>query len=679
TTTTDNKSKKLQNKSQKTMALASFAEEGRTSNLWDFNELEVDTLPDPEIAAMPIESQENELLSQLLYCFTGIRVSFIVPIPSDPDDSLAKYKTEFMIHKGVDTSLAELMRQALPLASHFVGIQKMMADMEGQGQVINALNAALLDVSQDFYHLINQTDDELARNQLTMQKLVYYMRPTIVMMQEIWTTLLGLRKAELRGAGVLTHLHGRIKRLEGDSEIQAVIIGLMRKAAEPYMRMLQLWIQKGVIVDRQQEFLVVDSEGEHCSQKLDHDSDVYWAKRYTLRKENTPSFLEKYSEKILRTGKYLNVVRQCGKRVMPTQQMHLEFDPISDQKHVSVINEAYYFSARMLMDVLLTENDLMGHLQSVKRYLLLSQGDFTMQFMDACEDELAKNVDFVVPLTLKNLLGMTLRISSARDDPHMDHLQCELLPYDLVTQMSKIMDKKETNWMMLDALDLTGLECFAFSYQVNWPVSLVLNHLAIFKYQMLFRQLFYCKHVERQLCKIWKENSNAKKASIKGSTQLFRSAFALRQRMLNAIQNLEYYMMIEIIEPNWYIFIKKMQAVENVDNVLQLHEDFIDSCLKNCMLSESSHLNRAIFEMCKVCLKFCEFIQLENFHKPANNFSDRVKGFDSEFTGSLVSFLKQIQAMAKENTAERFMNLVYRINFNGYYTDSMQGVSKKDA
>lgn len=56
-------------------------------------------------------------------------------------------------------------------------------------------------------------------------------------------------------------------------------------------------------------------------------------------------------------------------------------------------------------------------------------------------------------------------------------------------------------WQTTDRLDLTGLECFAFSYEVKWPVSLVLNHLSITKYQMLFRQLFYCKHVERQLCK----------------------------------------------------------------------------------------------------------------------------------------------------------------------------------
>jgi len=111
------------------------------------------------------------------------------------------------------------------------------------------------------------------------------------------------------------------------------------------------------------------------------------------------------------------------------------------------------------------------------------------------------------------------------------------------------------------------------------------------------------------ICRIWKENSIAKKFSPQAA-ELYRSAFTLRQRMMNAIQNLEYYMMIEIIEPNWHIFIEKMKKVENVDNVLRLHQDFLDSCLKNCMLTESSEMNRSIFKLCNVCLKFCDFIQV---------------------------------------------------------------------
>ncbi|KRK06576.1 gamma-tubulin complex component 2 homolog isoform X2 [Drosophila yakuba] len=653
-------------------------DEYRTHLLWDYYKVDGNKLPKTEIAALPLSSQENLLLDELLHCLTGVRENLLVPRQPDPTTvGLAKFETGFDIHMQLDRSLAELVKDILPLASYFMGMQKIVTATNGQGQVMNSLNEALQDLTHDFYLLIVQAEQELRQHRLTLQKLLYYLQPTLWVMEEIWTSLVDIQLSDYRDAAVLTYLHERIKRLEGDRAAQQLIIGLARKAAEPYMRMLQMWIQKGVIVDRNQEFLVEDNEVIHRDELPEHYSDDYWERRYNVRRDHIPSFLEKYSDKILRTGKYLNVIRQCGKRVMPTQEMHLEFDPTSE-RHVSVINDAYYFAARMLLDVLLTENDLMGHLQSVKRYLLLNQGDFTMQFMDACEDELTKNVDHVLPMTLENLLGLTLRLSSARNDPYKDDLHCELLPYDLVTQMSKIMNQKEEYWQAQPRLDLSGLECFAFTYEVKWPCSLVLNHISISKYQMLFRQLFYCKHVERQLCKIWKENSIAKKFSPQAA-ELYRSAFTLRQRMMNAIQNLEYYMMIEIIEPNWHIFIEKMKTVENVDNVLRLHQDFLDSCLKNCMLTESSHLNRAIFKICKICLKFCEFIQLETSLDPADTFSERVKRFDLEFTGLLISFLKQINNMAKKNTADCFMNLVHRINFNAFYSDQMDKMCAKDA
>lgn len=107
---------------------------------------------------------------------------------------------------------------------------------------------------------------------------------------------------------------------------------------------------------------------------------------------------------------------------------------------------------------------------------------------------------------------------------------------------------------------------------------------------------------------MWKENSNAKKSAPE-TAELYRSAFALRQRMMNAIQNIEYYMMIEVIEPNWHIFTEKMSRVENVDDVLFIHQDFLDLCLKNCMLTDANLL-RSIMKMCHICLRFCEFIQV---------------------------------------------------------------------
>lgn len=44
--------------------------------------------------------------------------------------------------------------------------------------------------------------------------------------------------------------------------------------------------------------------------------------------------------------------------------------------------------------------------------------------------------------------------------------------------------------------------------------SLLLCRKALTRYQMLFRHMFYCKHVERQLCNVWVSNKTAKQGSL---------------------------------------------------------------------------------------------------------------------------------------------------------------------
>ena len=45
------------------------------------------------------------------------------------------------------------------------------------------------------------------------------------------------------------------------------------------------------------------------------------------------------------------------------------------------------------------------------------------------------------------------------------------------------------------------------------------------------------------------------------SARRFAGAFTLRQRMLNFVQNIQYYMMFEVMEPTWHILEKNLKSV----------------------------------------------------------------------------------------------------------------------
>ena len=44
---------------------------------------------------------------------------------------------------------------------------------------------------------------------------------------------------------------------------------------------------------------------------------------------------------------------------------------------------------------------------------------------------------------------------------------------------------------------------------------------------------------------------------------------------------------IQVLEPNWESMVTKIRSgrVTNVDHVLEIHSDFLSTCLNDCMLS----------------------------------------------------------------------------------------------
>jgi gamma-tubulin complex component 2 len=60
------------------------------------------------------------------------------------------------------------------------------------------------------------------------------------------------------------------------------------------------------------QFLVKDNEViQKEDMPVDYSAD-YWDKKYSIEREKIPKFLESVADIILKAGKYLNVIRQCG-------------------------------------------------------------------------------------------------------------------------------------------------------------------------------------------------------------------------------------------------------------------------------------------------------------------------------------------------------------------------------
>ncbi|KAG7275881.1 hypothetical protein CRUP_033294 [Coryphaenoides rupestris] len=409
---------------------------------------------------------------------------------------------------------------------------------------------------------------------------------------------------------------------------------------------------------------------------------AFMVEEHELQKEKIQ---EDYNNKYWDQRKYLNVVRECGWDVTCLEAKEVLYT-LKERDYVEQIEKAYNCASKhyFLMDkgdfvvhfMDLTEDELKKPVDlivpsrleallelalrmstantdpfkdNLKHYFLMDKGDFVVHFMDLTEDELKKPVDLIVPSRLEALLELALRMSTANTDPFKDNLKIELMPHNVITQLLRVL-------------------------AIETKQEKAVSH-ALTRYQMLFRHIFYCKHVERLLCNV------------------FSAAFALRQRMLNFVQNIQYYMMFEVMEPTWH--------ASNIDDVLCHHTSFLDNCLKDCMLT-NQELLRIFSRLMSDCITFTSHMQcfaksmsldrlsLEHAaadaaHKPSlksaaeladalqagGGFEAAIGRFDSNFSSLLLDLLDKLNIYSTNDCEHSMINIMYRLDFNGFYTERL--------
>ena len=441
----------------------------------------------------------------------------------------------------------------------------------------------------------------------------------------------------------------------GDRKVHALYSYLLSKSSVPTFNMLTRWVHYGDVDDQYSEFMISVNQEQSRADLLADFNTKYWASRYTVRGEMVPVFLQRAAEKILTTGKYLNVLRGCGvvgeQRLKESRKvwMHMMMKSNSgtngnsgtsggsggsssvavsvagmvgekknrqdqqnqgdkrenaqgtgenatterkeeedeqkwaerrklhydsgERANIDSIENAYHFSSKALLDLLLEDHQLLPRLRSLKHYFLVDQGDFFVHFMDAAEDELRRSTAEISSVRLDFLLESSVRQSISEHDVYRTDLKCALLPYTLIQHLELVQQlsgeegsstgRRDVNgglsssrFQGMDSIEdtrrklllvrrnqqLKGMEAFALDYDISWPLSIVISRKELTKYQLIFRHLFFCNHVKRQLSKTWLSHQTLKELDLR---QMLAPTYTLRHRMLHFIQNLLYYMMVE--------------------------------------------------------------------------------------------------------------------------------------
>lgn len=100
------------------------------------------------LAGVPVLSQENIVVEELLYLFSGIPGNYIVHRPTKE-----MYEPRsFIISEDVDDALQQIIQQMLPLASNYSIVRRFIENIDmWSGQILHALVAAIEILLKDYY------------------------------------------------------------------------------------------------------------------------------------------------------------------------------------------------------------------------------------------------------------------------------------------------------------------------------------------------------------------------------------------------------------------------------------------------------------------------------------------------------------------------------------------------
>jgi gamma-tubulin complex component 2 len=596
-----------------------------------------------------------------------------------------------------DAAVPALASRVLALADNHLAVcafvERTRLAADAPGDVLQALGVALGELLADYRAFVLRLESELREGKLGLQRLLFYVQPSMRSMA-LLRRVASCVDGKIGGAA-LDAVYSLAAAHVGSADARAVLAFVVGRTAAPVLDAVQMWMCDGLLDDAYAEFFVEEAPRANTTGKM-------WDHRYSVNHDNLPAFLAPFVANILRAGKYFNVMRDSASSasspadvaiavrdagasdVFASNRARIDMDgdillgPDAARRLAAFVDRAYHFSSSRLLSHLREGVKVLARLQSIKRYFMMEHGDFVVHFFDAAHDELAKPMQQASVNKLSSLLELSVRTSVSAADPFHDDLSCKLFDSDLTSQIIGGATGTNSATAPGQSPPLTGYDVFSLTYAVAWPMNLIVSEMEILKYQLLFRYLFHCKHVERELEGCWRSL-----AQVKGANRVLRGVFArtfaLRHRMLQFLRNILYYVVADVLEPNWQRFEEAYKSSETIDEIMGHHATFLDACMSQCLLSNEQHL-RVLHSVTRVCLLFAGYT--DHFTRDLTNgtpardiakeMADRgyettIAKFETTFDTNLRSLLGGLSTMSKRRASTHLANLCDRLDFGGYY------------
>lgn len=406
----------------------------------------------------------------------------------------------------------------------------------------------------------------------------------------IWTreATMGLRLMSLmveestgRKGGQLISMIHRFSTSHGDPFVGAFAERILSHVTRPFYDMLRQWIYDGELSDPYHEFFVIEQEShDSVEDPRRAPATSVWEEKYKLDEGMIPSIVtEEFARKVFLIGKSLNFIRYgCGdsawvEAYCKEASRELRYGDTATLE--TSIDRAYKATMARLIYLMDDRFQLFEHLNALKRYLLLGQGDFIALLMESLSTNLDRPAGSQYRHTLTAQLEHAIRGSNAQfDSPDiLRRLDARLTE----------MEKGDTGW-----------DVFTLEYKVDAPVDVIITPWANRQYLKIFNLLWRVKRVEFALGSTWRRCMTGARgvlavvdAKVSRDWKTARCAIA---EMIHFVNQLQYYILFEVIEASWdqlHSTIHKQDCT--LDDLIEAHTKYLKAITHKGLLGSTRH------------------------------------------------------------------------------------------
>lgn len=542
-----------------------------------------------------VKGSEKALLRELIYSFQGIEGTML-----KVNHQSGRFNLSEVYRQNFSPSVVQISLRLAELGWLFSQVNEFcerMAEERDIGLTAQSFVTALKNELAEFYRLLSTLEGQLQDSVSTLSLqhlLVWTLEPMnrMKLLVSIVQTCQGLRGGALIST-IYSYLH------HGDTPSSETVHALLCTVCKPMYLMVLRWISDGTLEDPFNEFFIASDSKIH--------GDLLWHEKYSIRHSMIPKFLSlAWVKKILATGKNINYLHEVCKDTTPISGRDIVKENLnatspesifasaqSDSLLHSTIQRAYRDTSSHVLSVLFTRYKLLDHMSAMRKYLLLGQGDIIRYLLELLEEELCQSASTLFPHTLAGILETAIRSTNARfEDPEiLERLDVRLLD----TQPGDI-----------------GWDVFSLDYKVAGPIGTVFGPKVMNQYLMLFNALWRAKRIEWLLSCVWRDQTVLAKMTktVPELRPLLHIANLLCSEMIHFIHQLAYYITFEVMECSWDILIKQLKKAESLDEVIEAHEEFLQTLLRQALLDEES--NELLTQLRAIYDRILEFQSIQN-------------------------------------------------------------------